>query len=432
MKKLSFCLLSALMFIVMATGCSKSSGEDAMSLLRTVPADASSVVVINLAHMVDRLGCSTDGSTVKLSKELQKAIDESQSLKDKDRRELKDFCDGETGVSISSLVFFSGARMYITGLLNDPDKFITYMQKQNPGSTLSEENGVKTIANVAVIGNQFWTCETGRPDTDQLKYYSTLNEKQSYAASDAASLLQDEDKSATFVADVNRMLSMVPDAAYARIGMSLVFNDLTYVAGYVELDRKTVITSAAPLNSEMKPAELLLPTDKLDTSVIRNLGGGGDFVAAMAVNPKLIKKIMDIAATAMGSGSKSMTAFLESIDGTIAMRMNGSSSSIEAKIQTNGKDFADLSNALQNLGGMTVTRDGNTLTAVQGECDFNGPISTDKAAEKLKGAWIGVVSDGIVVRDVVTVTRLVPDKKSLRLDVEVEGGVDAFMNAILK
>ena len=50
----------------------------------------------------------------------------------------------------------------------------------------------------------------------------------------------------------------------------------------------------------------------------------------------------------------------------------------------------------------------------------------------MKGAWIGVVSDGFIARDVVTVTRLVPEKKSLRLDVEVEGGVDALMNAFLR
>ena len=432
MRKLSYCLLSALMLILTAAGCSKNSGDDAMSLLRTVPADASSVVVINLAHIVDKLGCSTDGTTVKLSKDLQKAIDESQALKDKDRKGLKDVCAGETGVSISSLVFFSGARMYITGLLNDPDKFVAYIQKANPGSALEEEDGVKMIANIAVIGNQFWSCETGRPDTDQLKYYSKLNEKQSYAASDAASLLLDADKSATYVADVNRMLSMVPDATYARLVLSLVFNDLTYVAGYVDLNKKTVTTSASPLDSEMKPAELLLPTDKIDTSVVKNLGGGGDIVVAMAVTPKLIKKITDIAGSAMGGGSMSMTAFLESIDGTVAMRMNTSSSDIEARIQTNGKDFADLSNALQNLGGLTVTRDGNTLTAIHGNRDFNGPISASIAADKLKGAWIGVVNNGIIARDVVSFTRLVPEKKSLRRDMEGEGGVDALMNAILK
>lgn len=432
MKKSIYYLLTALMLIMMATGCSKSSGDDAMSLLRTVPADASSVVVINLSHIVDRLGCSTDGTTVKLSKDLQKAIDESQALKDKDRQTLKDVCAGETGVSISSLVFFSGARMYITGLLNDPDKFVAYLQKQNPGFALEEADGVKTIANIVIIGNQFWTSDNGRPDTDQLKYYSKLNEKQSYASSDAASLLKDEEKSATYVADVNRLLSLVPDATYARLGMSLIFNDLTYVAGYVELDRKNVVTSAAALNSEMKPAELLLPTDKVDTSFIKSLGGGGDFIVALAVDPKLTKKITDIAGSAMGSGSKSMADVLASIDGTIALRMNASTKDVEARIQTNGKDFAELSNILQGLGGMTVSRDGNTLTATIGSRDFDGPVSPSVAADKLKGSWIGFVNQGFVVRDVMSVTRLVPEKKSLRLDMEMEGGVDALMNAILK
>lgn len=81
---------------------------------------------------------------------------------------------------------------------------------------------------------------------------------------------------------------------------------------------------------------------------------------------------------------------------------------------------------------MTVTRDGNVLTGVRGAKDFKGPITSQNASDRLKGAWIGMVSDGIIARDVVAVVRLVPEKKSLRLDVEAEGGVDAFLNVVLR
>ncbi len=177
MKKITCSLLTVMTLLLLAVGCSKSSSDDALSLLRTVPADASSVVVVNIASAVERLGGSTDGAKINLSKELQKTIDESQAIKPKDKQDLKEICDGESGVAISSVVFFSAARSYITGLLNDPDKFVAYMQK-NSGKEVREEDGAKIIGQTAVIGNQFWECTTGTPDIEQLKYYQQLNEKQ--------------------------------------------------------------------------------------------------------------------------------------------------------------------------------------------------------------------------------------------------------------
>ncbi|MDE6787220.1 MAG: hypothetical protein K2J46_09315, partial [Muribaculaceae bacterium] len=135
---------------------------------------------------------------------------------------------------------------------------------------------------------------------------------------------------------------------------------------------------------------------------------------------------------AMGQGSEILSGVLQAIDGTVAARANSSLDDVEAKVQTNGKDFADFANMLNSLWGLTVSRDGNILTAVRGNKDFKGSITSQKAADKLKGAWIGVMSDGILVRDVVTVARLVPEKKSLRLDIEAEGGVDALITAITK
>ncbi len=216
------------------------------------------------------------------------------------------------------------------------------------------------------------------------------------------------------------------------MGSSLIFNDMTYVAGYADVEKKNIKASAAVLNSDMKPAELLLPAEKIDAGVVKSLGGGGDFVAAVGISEKLTKKISDIAGTAMGDGSKAFIGMLQAVDGTIAVKANSSFGDVVAKVETNGQDFADLSNILKSFLDMTVARDGNVLTAFRGNRDFTGPVSADNAADKLKGAWIGVISDSFIARDVVMVARLVPEKKSLRLDFEAEGGVDAFLNAILK
>lgn len=431
MKKLSYSLLAVMTLLFVAVGCSKSGSDDASSLLRSVPADASSVMLINIAYTVESLGGSTDGSAVRLSKDLQKTIDESEAIKPEDKKQLKEICAGESGISMSSVAFFSAARSYVTGLLNDPDKFVAYMEKQM-GVAAVVEGDAKTIGNIAVLGNQFWVCTTGRPDVDQLKYYQQLNEKQSYASADAAALLLEPDKVLTYVADVNRSMALLPNSTYIRMASSLIFNDMSYVAGSADIKKGNFTAYANVLNSDMKPAELLLPVEKVDASVVKSFEKGGDIYFAAGIPKKLTKKLSDLAGSMMGGKSNPVMGVLESIDGTVAVRANSGATDVEACIQTTGENFAELSNLLQNLFGVTVTRDGNTLTAVLGTKDFTGGITSSQAADMLKGAWIGMVSNGLIARNVTSVTKLSVDKKSLRLDFEAEGGVDALIEAITK
>lgn len=431
MKNLTYSLLSVFALLLIAAGCSKSAGDDAYSLLRTVPADASSVVMLNISHTVESLGGSSDGSTIKLSKDLQKTIDESQAIKPEDKQHLKEICNGESGIAFTTVVFFSAARSYVTGLLNDPDKFVAYMEK-NTGVPAKEEDGAKIIKTTAVIGNQFWECTTGTPDIEQLKYYQQLNEKQSYASADGAKLLLEPDKVLTYVADVNRSMSLIPNASYMKIASSLIFNDMAYVAGSADIKKNNLTAYASVLNSDMKPAELLLPVDKIDASLVKSFEKSGDIYFAAGIPQKLAKKIGDLAGSMMGSNSKMVTGVLEAIDGTVAVRANSGAQEAEALIQTSGKNFSEFSTVLQNLFGLSVSRDGDMLTAVLGSKDFTGNITPAEAADKLKGAWIGLVSYGMMARDVTTVTKLSVDKKSLRLDFEAEGGVDALITAITK
>ena len=192
------------------------------------------------------------------------------------------------------------------------------------------------------------------------------------------------------------------------------------------------MANAAVLNSDMKPAELLLPVDKVDASVVKSFDKGGGIFIAAAVPKKLVKKISDLAGSMMGGSSAQALGVLEAIDGTIAVRADSGLTEGEARIQTTGKNFGDFSNMLQNLWGVTVTRDGDMLTAVYGSKDFTGSITPSEAADMLKGAWIGVVSDGMIARDVTNVTKLSVDKNSLRLDFEAKGGVDAIIKAFTR
>ena len=432
MKKLSYSILAVLTFLFMAVSCSKGNdGDDAASLLRTVPADAASVAMFNIAHTVECLGGSTDGTTVKLSKDLQKTIDESQAIKPEDKSRLKEICDGESGVAISTVVYFSAARSYVTGLLNDPDKFVEFMKK-GTGQTVTVEDGAQLIGNTAVIGNQFWECLTGRPDVEQLRYYQQLGEKQSYASSDASKLLLESGKVVTFVADVNRSMALLPKGSYMKMGSSLIFNDLAYVSGSADIKKNTLTASAAVLDSDMKPAELLLPVDKLDASLIKSFEKGGDTYFAAALPKKLMNKISDLSGSLMGGKSNPFAGALGAIDGTLAIRANAGLTDAEGFLQTTGDNFTDLSNMLQTFLGVTVTRDGDRLTCVYGTKDFTGNITPSEAADMLKGAWMGWVSNGFLARDVKAAVKLSEEKKSLRLDIEAEGGVDALIEAFAK
>lgn len=435
MKKTVSYLMLVAMILVMAAGCSKGN-NDAESLIRTVPADAANVAVLNIARTIENLGCSTDGSTVKLSSDIQKFIDSDKSMSDKNRRMIKDFCEGKTGMAISSLVFFSASRTYVTGLLDDPDKFVEYMCSETVnGSKLdapvADANGARTVGDFVVIGNQFWTAMEGTADAEQLKYYQGLNEQQSYASSPAASLLK-EDKALTFVADVNKLMSTMREGGAVNMVSSLLVEDLTYVAGNADFDKKKLKMTAKVLDSDMKHAQLLLPAKNIDTGIIKSLGGNADMYFAAGLSKSLMKKIAGIAGSALGKNASQITGPLGQIDGTVAVRGDSRMKEFEAKVQTSGKDFAEISTLLQNFSQMNVSRDGDVITVSSPEAKISGSMSSSDAAGKLKGAWIGCVMANMPARDMTTVVRFVSEDKSLRLDVEMEGSLDSIMTELMK
>lgn len=440
MKKITSQLLLLAMLIMVAAGCSKNDNDDAASLLSTIPADASSVVILNLQQTVKSLGGKTDGATIQLPSDLKKNISESNAIREDHKQIFTDLCQGETGVSVTSIAFFSAARSYVTGLLNDPDKFVDYMSKHiaNQADSIGEapvvnEDGARLIDNdIVVIGNQFWICAAGSPDIEQLKYYQNLNDRQSYASSETAGLLLENDKVVTYVADVKRSFDRMPESTYLRMATAMMFDDIAYISGSANFKDKDLISSSRILNSKMQPAELLLPTEKINPSVVKSLDRNGDIFLAAGLSKKFTKKISDALSSALGSNASSIASPLEQIDGTTAICSDLDITSLEARIETTGKDFATLSNMIQMIQGVTVTRDGNTITVKYGTSDPIGKISAEEAASNLKDSWIGVVAADYPAKNMNTVARLIPDNKSLKLDIEVEGGVDAIMTAILK
>lgn len=434
MKKLTSLLLMSVILLALATGCSKDSNDDSASLLRTVPADASGVAILDISRLAESLDCKTDGKSIKLSAELEKAITESKSLKEDHKKFFKDLCSGETGVAISSVVFFSAAREYVTGLLNDPEKFISYMQASgmDPQSNVVEENGAKIVGKIVVIGNQFWRCATGTPDVEQLKYYQGLSEKQSFASQEGAPMLLEGENTLAYVADIKRAMTMTKDAKYIRMATTMMFEDMAYVAGNANINKKDFNSTTKVLNSDMKPAKLILPAKKIDASLVKSLNKTGDVFMAICIPEDLSKKVADAMSSAFGPNVKNLTQPLEQIDGTVAVCTDLDGTGIDARIQTTGKDFTGLSNMLHLIPAVDVTRDGNVISVKYGNTASSGTMTSEQAASKLKGAWLGLAAADIPAKGMNTMALLIPDGNSLRLDVKVEGGADALMIAVLK
>ena len=440
MRKIASQLLLVAIMLVAAAGCSKKSNNDSESLLSTIPADASSVVMIDLEQTLTSLGCKTDGNTITLSDEMRKKIDESKGLSERNKRIFNDVCKGETGISITSVAFFSAARSYVTGLLNDPDKFVAYAagMRKNPNDSTStaaevtEENGARVIGrNTVVIGNQFWLCTEGSADTEQLKYYQNLNDKQSYASSETAGLLLSKGKVVTYVADVKRSFNRMPESQQMRMAASLMFDDISYIAGSASIEKKSLLSVSHVLNSKMEPAKLLLPTEKIDPAVVKSLDMSGDLFIAAGLSKKLTEKIADALAGVLGANAGPIATPLRQIDGTAAACISQKSNAMTARIETTGKDFASLSNLLQMLPGVSVTRDGDVLTVTPGNAVPEGTLNSTEAADRLKGAWIGLVASDMPSKGMNTTALLMPEGKSLTLKIEIEGGTEALLEVLL-
>lgn len=432
MKKYLSLILTAL--LILAVGCSKTDLGDAEGLLQTVPADANAVAVVNLQKMADAFGCKSDGKKITLSSEAKLALDNAAMPADA-KKTIMDICEGESGIALTSLVYFSAARDYLTGVLDDPDKFVSFMQKHESNDSTSVEvttvGDARIVGHTVVIGNQFWASYPGAPDEEQLQHYKTLKGPQSFAANEAASRLISDKDVVTFVADINKALSEMPYKKEIRMGLAFLLDDATYVAGGISVDKTTVNLQASVLNSDLKPASLLVPTEKIDTGMVKDFDGTATAFLAMGLSKELLKKIGDLSSVS-GGKSGGMAEALSQIEGTVALRVGGKSSdNIEARVHASGKDLIQLTQMLQFFG-VNVVRDDDLLILSVGDHDYDGSLTSVDAASAFKGAWIAAMVSDVPARDTKTILTIKEEKKSLVLDMKMEGGLEALASMIMK
>lgn len=418
--------------LLLAAGCSKTDHSDLEGLLNTVPADANAVAVINIEKIADKLGCKSDGKKITLTSEVRLALEKGAANEDT-KKFITGICDGDAGVSLYSMVYFSASRDYLTGLLDDPDKFVEFMQKQESTDSTSVEvqtiGDARLVGHAAVIGNQFWISYPGTPDEEQLQHYMTLKGPQSFAANDAAKSLVSDDDVVSFVADINRAISGMPDKKQIRMGSAFIFDDPAYLAGGVRIDKRDVLLKANVLNSDLKPSKLLIPVDKIDTSMVKDFDGTAEAFMAVALPKELLKKLAELASMPGAAGS--IGSALSQIEGTVAARMGDKTQNIEARVHSTGKDFIQLTQLLQMFGA-DVTRNGDILTISVGGKNFDGALTSVDAASAFKGAWIGLMIAHFPGRESTTTATLKEDGKSLQLDMKIAEGVDDILTMMLQ
>lgn len=429
-------MLTLLVAVLMA-GCRKDLGADVGELFRCVPNTASYVVVADLRSIFEKSGSKIDGDKVEASAELQKVLEQAR---DKKAAEMfKALLDGDSGIEPSAAVAFAdGFSNYIIGNLSSTSKFREFVTK-NDGGEWKEQDGVNYNGVYAITENRFWLCAGGQQvNPDKIKEYLALSEKQSFAGSDFASMLQDSDRDLTGWCDLDGVMNTAgvnfQQRAMVKMVSEAMFKDAEFAVFDMQFDKGVLKTEGRLLDSKGKDAKYLLSSQKVDEKVLDRIGGKGDALFAMAVPQKLIKQIQD-----MASGKMSMVGVVAGamgcVDGTVAMAFS-EPSAVKGVIQTNGKSTSDLMALLQQTG-TEVTKEGKDLLFSMGE--MGGTESVKDMASMLKGCSMGVVMDASVFQGEQQgmknmVFRMVPKSGSMIMELQMytqDSGVN-FIIAMLK
>lgn len=429
-----------LLVAVFMTGCRKDRGADVNELFRTVPSTASYVIVADLHSIIEKSGSKVDGDKVLPGPELEKVLKQGgESGKSGKSAVAQAFLDGESGIEPSVMVAFAdGFSNYAVGILSSTSRFQKFVTKQN-GGEWKEQDGVKYNGMYAVAENRFWVNASNRDiDPDKIKEYLALSEKQSFAGSDFASMLQDSDRDLTGWCDMDGVMNTAgvnfQQRAMVKMVSEAMFKDAEFAVFDMQFDKGVLKTEGRLLDSKGKDAKYLLSSQKVDEKVLDRIGGKGDALFAMAVPQKLIKQIQD-----MASGKMSMVGVVAGamgcVDGTVAMAFS-EPSAVKGVIQTNGKSTSDLMALLQQTG-TEVTKEGKDLLFSMGE--MGGMENVKDMASMLKGCSMGVVMDASVFQGEQQgmknmVFRMVPKSGSMIMELQMytqDSGVN-FIIAMLK
>lgn len=380
--------------VVVAVACSKDHSGDVRGLLETIPADASAVVAVNV-----------------------------ESVAKKAHFDAKlDSCGVEPTVVA---IFVEGYNTYLTGYVADSGKFKSAVEKKH-GEKFVKAGDVESCGNVAVSGSRFWMCLNSHNtvNVNDVKHYQALSNKQSILQNEVAARICDLEHDACGWGDIKGCLNVssleFSDRASASMAIEMMFDDATDFLCEADVKKNKIEAEVEIINSKGGIAKFNFPTAKIDSETISAIGTGGDGIAAVALSPAIVRKLREETGGKGISMLGMVAGMLSGVDGTAAVAFSGEEN-VNGLIATSGGNDA-LTEGLSQLG-YAVSKDNGYLRFAKGK--VQGIVTTEDAAEELKGALAGVVVDsksekvGSKLPFSTIVMKFVPEKGGLQMQIKL-------------
>lgn len=389
MKKLML-VLAVIVAIFSLSSCSDKTA-DSSDILKTIPKDASAVVVVNLESLLEQTGLKVEDGNISASKPL---LDKISEIKDaKLRRVLEEFSKGEFGIDPSVAVFYQvGYYGYLTGFLSNTDNFRNRIEK-HLDVDFSDEDGMYVAQNIAVVSNRFWVClNQNSIDSKEVKHFLSLDASESFLKNKNSESLAEVSSDFQGWASISGLMRGAEldfqQSATAQVALQTIFEDPSSIAISADVEKDEVKVEATVLNEKGKLAKYRFPVQKIDLKTIESIGGDATALVAVSAPNQMIKQLIE------DTSSKSPSVFgvylqaLSNVDGTIALAI-GENEAVKGVVTTDGSQTSELSNMLQ-LSGVDTAKDGDKLLINKGE--VAGSHKVADMASMLEGASLGFVS----------------------------------------
>lgn len=405
-----WCTLLAVCAVVFMSGCSNQSApEDARKLLSTVPSDAGVVCVADVESLIDDSG---------LTKK------DAQSLLKDDKKHdvmMRAVTDPASGVRATAAVYFaSGGDLLTTFLLDDSEKFRIWLEQTmsdvepKRGDSFWSKSGEAYLHagrsnSFTVLDNQVWMSNGVAPvDETTVAAFSELSESRSVIGQEYGAKLAECDDMVAFYAPLAGLMDVAglsfADRTQIRMFSSMLFEDVSAIAGTADIDGRTLKFECSVLNDKGKKARCNLKLGKIDVQKVAALGGDAETIFAVSLPHALMQQLIKSSKTLGGSYPAAYEAVMECLDGTAAVAAGLPDSTAKvsrspldtpftAFISTRGNQ-APLMELFYNAGIKPSAEAGQVL--VKNGNYGKGALNVAATAEEMKGAVLAIASHGSI------------------------------------
>lgn len=428
-KTLGIALVS--MMLLMLNACKKDTME-AVDLLKTLPANADAVVVVNLEGVLNDLGCKIKEERIEAGPELMKLINKSSR---DERQAILSIFDGDAGIDPKlAVVFYDKGSWYFTVALQDPEKFKDFTEKDFGSKFKDGGNGIETLDIVAMKGAQAWFLmaeDNEQISAKKIEPYTKIEVSASYLVTDMGQKLLVDESDLRGCGRIESLLRMALDPGergMVTMVAQMVFDDADALYFTLNFKESLMEMNGTVLNEKGKPAEYNLNDDKLDIKALENIGGECDVLMALSVDEDLIEEFADLAETFGEPEIGLVLNAFSNLDGTVGIAVGDvyTASDAFAGVITAKGGLSFLAKGIIKEMANTVRESGENIYLYNGT--VRGSLSVSEGARMLDGACMGIVADGSDID-----TRGVPDMDKVMLKVCPDGeGVNIKLNIFFK